>query len=247
MRVKDFNVVGKPLEGRSAAGLASPSCVIQMKKFTLRRALLLAFFLIVIIALAAVFFAREDLYAMFSALGELGYLGIFLLSFIGAASIIIPIPYTVVLITVSASGQFDPLLLAIAAGVGAAIGELVGYGVGYAGRKVMSKKYDRRFNAMLRIFDRFGMPAVFIFALTPLPDDLLFIPLGLMRYSLWKVFIPCVTGKFLMSLIITHVGAAAGAELVIAVITTILLILVVVAMFRINWEKLVEKYLPQKD
>ncbi len=122
---------------------------------------------------------------MLSALGEFGYPGIFLLSFIGAASVIVPIPYTVVLLTISAPQfDFNPLLLAIVAGFGAAVGELVGYGLGYAGRRVVSKKYGRRLNAMLRIFDRFGAPAVFIFALTPLPDDLLFIPLGLMRYSL---------------------------------------------------------------
>lgn len=223
-----------------------------MKKFTLRRTLLLALFLIVIVALAALFFAREDPYAMLSTFGKFGYPGIFLLSFIGAASVIVPIPYTIVLLTISAPQfGFNPLLLAIVAGFGAAVGELVGYGLGYAGRRVMSKKYDRRFNAMLKIFNRFGMPAVFIFALTPLPDDLLFIPLGLMRYNLWKVFIPCVLGKFLMSLIITHVGVAAGAVfaeggMIIAVATTILLVLVVVAMFRINWEKLVEKYLSQK-
>ena len=228
---------------------ASPDGVIRMKKFTQRRALLLALFFIVIIALAVVYFAREDLYAMLSDLGKLGYLGVFLLSFIGATSVIIPIPYTVILLTISAPQfGFNPLLLAIVAGLGAAVGELVGYGLGYVGRRVVNKKHDRRFNAMLKIFDRFGMPAVFIFALTPLPDDLLFIPLGLMRYNLWKVFIPCVLGKFLMSLIITHVGVAAGtvfAEggMIIAVATTILLVLVVVAMFRINWEKLVEKYL----
>ncbi len=167
-----------------------------MKGFTLRRVLLLAFFLIVII-IAVVWFAREDLDAMLRTLGEFGYPGIFMLSFIGAASVIVPIPYTVVLLTISAPQfGFNPLLLAIVAGFGAAVGELVGYGLGYAGRRVVSKKYDHRLNAMLRIFDRFGMPAVFIFALTPLPDDLLFIPLGLMRYSLWKAFIPCVAGKF---------------------------------------------------
>ncbi len=224
-----------------------------MKKFTKRRALLLALLFIVIIALAAAYFAREELYAMLSNLGKLGYLGVFLLSFIGATSVIIPIPYTIILLTISAPQfGFNPLLLAIVAGLGAAVGELVGYGLGYAGRRVVNKKHDRRFNAMLKIFNRFGMPAVFIFALTPLPDDLLFIPLGLMRYNLWKVFIPCVLGKFLMSLIITHVGVATGAvfaegEMIIAVITTILLALVVIAMFRINWEKLVEKYLPQKS
>ena len=201
-----------------------------------------------IIALAAVFFAREDLHAMLRDLGKLGYPGVFLLSFIGATSVIVPVPYTVVLLTVSAPRfGFNPLLLAIFAGFGAAVGELVGYGLGYAGRRVVSKKYDRRLNAMTRILDRFGMPAVFIFALTPLPDDLLFIPLGLMRYPLWKAFIPCVAGKFLMSLFITYFGAAVFEEnIVIAVITTILLVLVVVAMFRINWEKFVGKYLSQK-
>lgn len=228
----------------------SPSCVVKMKGFTLRRVLLLAFFLIVII-IAAVWFAREDLDAMLRTLGEFGYPGIFMLSFIGAASVIVPIPYTVVLLTISAPQfGFNPLLLAIVAGFGAAVGELVGYGLGYAGRRVVSKKYDHRLNAMLRIFDRFGMPAVFIFALTPLPDDLLFIPLGLMRYSLWKAFIPCVAGKFLMSLIIVHVGSATGQMFaenwIIALVTAVLLILIVVVMFKIDWEKAIEKYLPRK-
>ncbi len=222
-----------------------------MKKFTPRRVLLLAIFFIVITALVAVFFVHGDIYAMLSALGEFGYPGIFLLGFVGAASIIIPIPYTVVLLTISAPQfGFNPILLAIVAGFGAAVGELVGYGLGYAGRRVVSKRHERRLNAMLRIFDRFGMPAVFVFALTPLPDDLLFIPLGLLRYNFWKVFIPCVAGKFLMSLIIVHVGSAAGQVFVgnwiLALATAILLILIIIAIFRINWEKLAEKYLPQK-
>lgn len=222
-----------------------------MKKFTPRRALLLALFLIVIVILAAVFFAHEDFFAMLSDLGGFGYPGVFLLCFIGAVSIIVPIPYTVVLLTISAPQfGFNPILLAIVAGLGAAVGELVGYGLGYAGRRVVSKKYDHRLNAMLRIFDRFGMPAVFIFALTPLPDDLLFIPLGLMRYSLWKSFAACVAGKFTMSLIITHVGVAVGqafvANWVFAVATMILLIVVIIVMFRLEWEKLVEKYFPSR-
>ncbi len=181
-----------------------------------------------------------------------GYPGVFLLGFIGAASVIIPIPYTVVLLVISAPQfGFDPLLLAVFVSFGAAAGELVGYGLGYVGRRVVSKKYDRRLNAMLRIFNRFGVAAVFIFALTPLPDDLLLIPLGLLHYNFWKVFIPCVAGKFLMSLIITYAGAAAGqmfveAGVLIAVITAILLILAVIAMFCINWEKLAEKYAPRK-
>ena len=183
----------------------------------------------------------QDLATTFS------YPGVFLLSFIGASSVIIPIPYTVALLTISAPQfGFDPLLLAVFVGFGAAAGELVGYGLGYAGRRVVSERHKRRLDAMLRIFGRFGLPAIFIFALTPLPDDLLFIPLGLMRYSLWKAFIACTAGKFFMSFIIAYTGKAAGQLFVenwlLAAATAILLVLVVIAVFRIDWEKLAERY-----
>ncbi len=228
----------------------SPSGVIKMKKFTQRRALLFVLFIIVIIGIAAVWFARVDLYAMLSALGEFGYPGVFLMSFIGAVSIIIPIPTPFILFTISGAGIFDPTLLALAFGLGAAVGELSGYGLGYFGRKVVGRKYDRRLNAMVRIFDRFGVLAVFIFALTPLPDDLLFIPLGLMRYSLWKALAAAVAGKFVMSLIIIHVGMLVGRTFVVnwvlAVAMMILLMVLMVAMFRVEWEKLVEKYFPSR-
>ncbi|MFQ6129255.1 MAG: VTT domain-containing protein [Candidatus Hadarchaeaceae archaeon] len=178
---------------------------------------------------------------------NIGYPGISLLSFIGASSVIIPIPYTVILFGIAPA--FNPFLLAVAAGLGAAGGELVGYGLGYVGRHAVGKKRRRQLDAMLSIFERFGMLAVFIFALTPLPDDLLFIPLGLMHYSLWKAFAACVAGKFAMSFIIAHVGKAAGelfADWMLAVVVAVLLVLVVVVMFRIDWVKIAERYAPRK-
>ena len=180
----------------------------------------------------------------------LGYPGAFLLGLVGAASIIIPVPTTVALFAMAtAPGAFDPVFLALAFGFGAAIGQFTSYVAGYAGRRVVSKKYDHRLNAMLKIFERYGMIAVFIFALTPLPDSLLFIPMGLVHYSLWRIFVAAVAGKIAMSLIITHVGGAIGEAFaenwVFAVGTTILLVLVIIAMFRIDWEKVVNKYLPK--
>ena len=182
---------------------------------------------------------------------SIGYPSAFLLGLIGAASIIIPVPTTVALLGMAAiPGAFNPVLLALAFGFGAAIGQLTSYGVGYTGGMVVSKKHKRRLNAMLKIFERYGMIAVFIFALTPLPDSLLFIPMGLIHYSLWKIFVAAVAGKVAMSLIITHFGGVVGQAFVedwiFAAVTTILLVLAVIAMFRINWEKLVDKYLPEK-
>ncbi len=181
---------------------------------------------------------------------NIGYPSAFLLGFIGAASIIIPVPATVALLAVAGLRIFDPTLLALAFGFGAAAGELVGYGLGYMGRGVVGERWRRQLNAMVRIFERFGIIAIFIFALTPLPDDLLFIPLGLMHYSIWKAFAAGVAGKVTMSLIITHVGGAIGGAFteswIFALVTTALLVLVVIAMFRIDWEKLADRYLPKK-
>lgn len=180
-------------------------------------------------------------------MANLGYAGIFLLSFIGASSVIIPIPYTVILFGVSA--RFNPVLLAVVAGLGSALGEMVGYGLGYMGRRFVSKKRERRLDAIARMLYHYGPVAIFIFALTPLPDDLLFIPLGLLHYNLWRAFIPCVAGKFLMCLIITHVGAAVSSfvgDVEMVVITLVLFILVLIAMFKIDWEKVLEKHLPKE-
>ena len=122
------------------------------------------------------------------------------------------------------------------------------------GKGVVGKKRERRLNAMLRLFNRFGInrfgaAAIFIFALTPLPDDLLFIPLGLSRSKLWKVFLPCVAGKFLMFLTIAYAGGAVGQlyteSPIFSVLTMILLVLIIIAIFRIDWEK-VEKTLMKK-
>jgi len=127
---------------------------------------------------------------------------VFAISFIGTASIIIPVPYTVLILGLSLSAAWDPLLLTLAGGLGSALGEMVGYVLGYYGRRIVSAERQRKMEFLVRIFDRYGPLAIFVFALTPLPDDLLYIPLGLMHYKFYKAFIPTIIGKFLMISII---------------------------------------------
>jgi membrane protein YqaA with SNARE-associated domain len=177
-----------------------------------------------------------------------GYLGVFLISLIGSSSIIIPIPYMVIIFSLGMQRNlFNPFLLAISGGVGSAIGEFIGYFLGYFGRTVISEKQQNKMNYVLRLFRRYGSISIFIFALTPLPDDLLFIPLGIMRYSFIKAFIPCIIGKILMCFIVAYGGylsigaiealfGEGGGPLTI-VASTVLLVIVIVAMFKIDWEK----------
>jgi len=184
---------------------------------------------------------------------QYGYVGVFAISIIGAMSIIIPIPYTLFIYLLGAF--LDPIPLALAGGLGSALGEAAGYLIGYYGRAVISKERQRNMDYMLKIFSRHGSITVFLFALTPLPDDLLFIPLGIMRYKFIRVFIPAFLGKSLMCLILAY-GGRLSIEFIRALfedggwlgglLTTVLLIAIIALMLKIDWEKVFEKHVAKE-
>ncbi len=195
---------------------------------------------------------------------QYGYIGIFLISLLGATSIFVPIPSTVVIFILGGlqSGGnwvFEPLWIAVAAGAGAAVGEFSGYLLGFGGRRIIGDKYKKKMDFLLKIFKKYGSIAIFVFALTPLPDDLLFIPLGVMRYSLLRAFVPAVLGKFFSNLIIAYSGRLSleivkhifgveggGMSLLIGtVIGIVLLVIVVIIMFKLDWEKYFAKYVDE--
>jgi len=184
-----------------------------------------------------------------------GYLGIFFASLMGALSIIVPIPYTALIFMLGK--WLDPILLAISAGSGSALGEVFGYIVGYYGRALISEERRRKIEYLLKIFRKYGSITIFFFALTPLPDDLLFIPLGIMHYPLIKFFIPCFIGKTLMSLILAYGGrfsisilealiGGEGGDLISLIATTVLLIVILIIMLKIDWEKILSSKRLQK-
>lgn len=178
-----------------------------------------------------------------------GYLGVFFISLLGSLSIVFPLPYT---LTVFMLGLFlDPKLLALSAGAGSALGETLGYFIGYYGGYLISEERKRKMKPIVKIFERYGAIAVFIFALTPLPDDLLMIPLGVMRIPFIKVFLPCLAGKIIMCLALAYGGKAMrglltefiGGEhnIIVPIITLVLLIVIIVTMLKVNWEQIFKR------
>jgi len=176
------------------------------------------------------------------------------MSLIGASSIIVPIPYTIVIFLISS--KYDPILLALTGGTGAALGEFFGYLLGFYGQKILSEERKRKMVFMIKIFGRYGPLAIFLFALTPLPDDLLFIPLGILRYKFIKAFIPAILGKILMVYLLAYFGRI-GSEVILIIfgegnmwigmiITTILLAIILVMLLRIDWEKVFQKYMAKR-
>jgi len=184
-------------------------------------------------------------------INSFGPFGVFLLSLVGAMSIFVPIPYTIVIFLLGKYGM-DPFLLMITGGLGSAIGELSGYVLGYYGRKIISQERLRKMSYLIKAFGRYLPIVIFLFAFTPLPDDLLFIPLGILRYKLYKAFIPSLLGKLVMCYTLAYLGKI-GADVILlifgeegswigSVILFILLIIVLIIMFKVDWEKVLGKY-----
>jgi len=173
-------------------------------------------------------------------------------SLLGAASVFFPVPDSAIIFALGGSGLFNPLLITVAATIGGATGEFSGYLLGFGGRKTIKKRYGKNIDFFDKLFKKYGSLAIFIFALTPLPDDLVFIPLGVMRYSVVKAFIPAFIGKFILNLVIVYsglffvdfIGDAVGItnDWLPVVISTILGIVIFILMLKIDWQKYFGKY-----
>ncbi len=133
-----------------------------------------------------------------------GYLGIFLVSLIGSASIILPVPFIVVVF--SSAAVLNPFLVGLSAGAGAAIGEMTGYGAGY-GAQTLATKYKKWFQLAEGWFQKHGgFFVIFIFAATPLPFDVIGLMSGAMKYPIKKFFIATLLGKIAANLIVAYAG-----------------------------------------
>ncbi|MBN2385950.1 MAG: VTT domain-containing protein [Anaerolineales bacterium] len=133
-----------------------------------------------------------------------GYPGIFLVTLISYATILIPVPGLAIVFAMS--GIFHPLGVALAAAAGGALGELSGYLAGYSGRAVIEnwKAYDK-ITARVR---RYGGPAILVLAAIPNPVfDLVGVAAGVLKMPVHKFLLWCFPGQLIKMLFIAYTGA----------------------------------------
>jgi membrane protein DedA with SNARE-associated domain len=137
------------------------------------------------------------------SLGRWGYPGVFFAMLLGNVTVVLPAISQLFLI--ETARDLNPWLLGLVGGVGAIVGELSGYFLGRSGRRAATGKLwaNRYETALARYFG----PALFIFAITPLPFDLAGIIAGASRYPLWKFVLWAGLGKIASTMFIAVVGA----------------------------------------
>jgi len=138
------------------------------------------------------------------------YVGIFVISFLAYATILLPAPGAAIVFTIGAAFKdvpFNTIRVALAAGSGAALGELSGYLAGLGSQAVLEKR---------KIYDRLTVwmkkhGAVTVFLLSALPNplfDLVGLVAGALRMSPWKFLFWCLAGETLKMLVFAASGAA---------------------------------------
>jgi membrane protein YqaA with SNARE-associated domain len=140
----------------------------------------------------------------FRNLASLGYIGIFFLSILANATIILPAPGVAFVFGMGA--VFNPFFVALAAGAGAAIGELSGYLAGYSGQAILQRTaIEQKMEGWMR---RYGGRTILVLAFIPNPlFDVAGMIAGILKMPLWKFLLFCWIGKTLKMFLFAYAGS----------------------------------------
>ena len=143
-----------------------------------------------------------------------GYLLLSLVSFFGSLIPFVPVPSFLLLATMAVGDQFNLHALALSSALLAAGAKQIIFYASYGGGRIIGEKSRRRMRPFERLVRRYGAAAAFVAAATPIPDDLVYVPLGLAKYNPLRFFAATLAGKVILHYIIVVVAHFLGLSLV---------------------------------
>jgi len=168
-----------------------------------RLAILRVLTLLFVVTIGVIIFIFRD---RVQELASYGYIGIFLVALIANATILIPVPGIMVVFAMGA--VFNPVLIALFAGLGAAIGELSGYLVGFSGQGLAERS-----DTLVRISEwmennrKYSDLGIVVMAAIPNPFfDLAGIAAGTLRIPLWRFLFFCAIGSIIKMAVFALAG-----------------------------------------
>ena len=188
-----------------------------------------------------------------------GYIILALVNFFGSLVPFVPLPGFLLLATMSIGNQYDLHILALVSAVSATAAKQIIFYVSFKGRKIIGEKTRKRMRPFQRLVKKYGAAAAFVAAATPMPDDIIFVPLGLAKYNPKKFFISTLAGKIVLSYSIVFLYHYLGLSVVepfvkdlenatpiyIGIIVFgIMMTVVIVLLLRLDWAKILGKFLP---
>jgi len=190
---------------------------------------------------------------------DVGYSLLALVNFFGSLVPFVPLPGFLLLASMSVGNQYDLHILALISAITATVAKQIIFYVSYGGRKIINEKTRKRMRPFERLIKRYGAGAAFFAAATPIPDDLVYVPLGLAKYNPKRFFIATLTGKIVLSYSIVFISHHLGLSLVepflenvddarpvyIGIIVfAVMMTSVIILLLRLDWAKILGKFAP---
>ena len=158
--------------------------------------ILCVIFILAIIALSVIIFLNKD---KLESIGNYGLIGVFALCFLSNATVFLPAPSLIVVVT--AASIMNPILVSLAGAFGTTLGELTGFFSGRAGKNIGNKSDGKLGKAI----QKYGMPVIFVFALLPLPlFDIIGVASGYLGVKWYKFTAACLPGKFIKMILYAY-------------------------------------------
>jgi membrane protein DedA with SNARE-associated domain len=146
-----------------------------------------------------------------------GYIGVFAIGFISAASIVLPMPGVAAIVGGGALldpilGIPAPIMVGLVGGVAEALGELTGYAAGFGGSAIIQ---ERSFYPVVENWmRRHGLITVFALSAVPNPLlDLAGVAAGATRMPILRFFLGVWGGKTVKNIYLASGGLALGEAL----------------------------------
>jgi len=200
-----------------------------------------------------------DLWDIFPFAPEVGYIGLALVSFIGSLIPFVPVPSFILLATMSVGEQFDLHILALVSAFTATIAKQIIFYASYGGRRMISEKTKKRMRPFQKLVKRYGGAAAFVAAATPIPDDMVYIPLGLAKYNPKRFFVATLSGKIVLCYIIVLISHYTGLSILEPILEDIddplaiyagmivfgaIMTAIVILLLRLDWARILGRVAP---
>ena len=135
-----------------------------------------------------------------------GYIGIFTVSLMSCMTIVFPIPYIPIIITISATTALNPFWIGIFGGLGAAIGEFTGYAIGKGSSEAISNRWGGQISTLRGFFEKYGFWSIVLVTATPLPTGVMYLVAGMASYSAIRLLVAGIIGKTIFVSAVAYFG-----------------------------------------
>ena len=201
----------------------------------------------------------EDLLPLYD---YFGYPGILLVSFIINTLFFLPIPYFPLPLLAAFNENLNPHLISLSGTAGAVAAKMIIFYLAYSGRNIITRISKGKTISLQKFLGKYGWIGALVAPIIPFSENLIYITLGLTRYSPQKFAIAVFIGVILYNEFIVWIGVLLGrpfvdgmissitntnnpAAIIIAVILSIVGILTTLyLLIKINWNKIIGKRFP---